>query len=91
MAILELLIGLLIAYLLFYGLVDHLLRRRFGDAQEGSSGAPTSTSRSQPPTALEAGTRDSRSSSTLVCRVCGTENGSGYTYCRNCIVELDGF
>lgn len=54
MPIVELLIGLSIAYVLFYGLVNHVLRRRFGDGREESSATTTAVPRSQPSTVREA-------------------------------------
>lgn len=90
MPIVELLIGLSIAYVLFYGLMNHVLRRRSGDGREESS-ATTAVPRSQPSTVREARRQGSRTTSTVVCRVCGIGNEAGYTYCRNCVVELDGF
>lgn len=91
MASIEQIAGLLFAYLLLYVVVSYFLYYRRWSSEDETDAAAAPTPRVRAPASAEAETDASADPSTIVCHACRTENGAEYTYCRNCIAELDGF
>lgn len=78
---------LTLVYLCFW-LLQRYLRERSGEDDEETGVSMTTSTR--PAETPRRSRNESRAPgpSAVICPVCGTENDSYYTFCRNCVTEL---
>lgn len=80
---------LLSAVYLCFWLLQRYLRGRSGDEEGDETNTPRTTTSTHPAeTSHRSRNRGATGPSAVTCPVCGTENDSYYTFCKNCVTEL---
>lgn len=88
MGVVHVAVLLTLVYLCFW-LLQRYLRGRSGEGDGDETNTPQSSStRSAQPMRESRSRAQTAGPSAVICPVCGTENDSSYTFCRNCVTEL---